>query len=144
MRRSQGKISGMSFRAEGTFEVTAEREPPYESGDGVTLSRTIVRKQFHGELDAHSTVHMLSAMTPVQGSASYVALERVVGRLGTLSSSFVLHHHGSMRDGESHLTVGVVPDSATGELKGLSGSMSIRVTDGQHHYAFDYVLPRED
>jgi hypothetical protein len=134
----------MSFRAEGTFEVTTEREPPYESGEGVTLSRTIVRKQWSGELDAQSTVHMLGAMTPVQGSAGYVALERVVGHLGTRKGSFVLQHNGWMRDGESHLAMTVVPDSATGELRGLSGSMSFRVADGVHHYAFDYFLPRED
>ena len=34
-------------------------------------------------------------------------------------------------------------DFATGELVGLSGEMSIKVVDGQHHYAFDYVLPRD-
>jgi hypothetical protein len=48
-----------------------------------------------------------------------------------------------MRDGEPHLTLTVVPDSATGELRGLSGSMSIRITEGVHYYAFDYVLPRD-
>jgi hypothetical protein len=133
----------MSIRAEGTFDVTAEREPPYESGDGVTLGRTTIHKQWRGEIDGRSTVQMLSAMTPVQGSAGYVALERVVGRLGTRSGSFVLQHSGSMRDGEPHLTVTVVPDSATGELRGLSGSMAIRITEGEHHYAFDYVLPRD-
>lgn len=134
----------MSIRAEGTFQVTAEREPPYETGEGVTLSRTIIRKQFSGELDAQSTVTMLSALTPVHGSAGYVALERVVGQLGTRSGAFVLQHSGWMRDGEQHLSVTVVPDSATGELKGLSGSMTIRIVEGAHYYAFDYVLPRED
>jgi hypothetical protein len=134
----------MSIRAEGTFEITIEREPPYESGDGVALARATVTKIFHGELDAKSTVHMLSATTPVQGSAGYVALERVVGKLGTRSGSFVLQHNGWMRDGEQHLVVTVVPDSGTGALKGISGEMIIRITDGRHQYEFDYVLPRED
>ena len=66
-----------------------------------------------------------------------------MGRLGKLSGSFVLQHNGWMRDGETHLAVSVVPDSGTGQLQGLSGTMSIRITDGQHHYDFDYVLPRE-
>jgi hypothetical protein len=134
----------MSIRAEGTFEITVEREPPYETGDGVALARATVTKVFHGELDAKSTVHMLGASTPVQGSAGYVALERVVGKLGTRDGSFVLQHNGWMRDGEQHLTVTVVPDSGTGALKGLSGEMIIRITDGRHQYALDYVLPRED
>jgi hypothetical protein len=133
----------MSIRAEGTFEIQMEQEPPYESGDGVTLARASFKKQFSGTLEATSTVQMLGARTPVQGSAGYVALERVVGKLGTRGGSFVLQHSGWMQTGETHLKVTVVPDSATGELVGLSGEMSIKIVDGQHHYAFDYVLPRD-
>jgi hypothetical protein len=133
----------MSIRAEGTFEVAVEQEPPYETGDGVTLARASVKKQWKGALEGSSTVQMLGAGTPVPGSAGYVALERVIGKVGTRGGSFVLQHSGWMQSGESHLTVTVVPDSGTGELRGLSGSMSIRITDGQHYYAFDYVLPRD-
>jgi hypothetical protein len=133
----------MSIRAEGTFEITTVQEPPYESAEGVTLSRTSFKKKFNGELDASSTVQMLGVRTAVPGSAGYVALERVVGRLGMRAGSFVLQHSGWMQGGESHLNITVVPDSGTGELNGLSGSLSIRITDGQHHYAFDYVLPRD-
>jgi len=40
------------------------------------------------------------------------------------------------------LTIAVVPDSATGELEGLSGSMNIIVApDGKHSYDFEYTLP---
>ncbi|HET6335508.1 MAG TPA: DUF3224 domain-containing protein [Polyangiales bacterium] len=133
----------MSIRAEGTFEITVVQEPPYESADGVTLARASLSKKFSGTLEGSSTVQMLGAHTTVAGSAGYVALERLVGRVGTRAGSFVLQHNGWMQSGETHLTVTVVPDSGTGELKGLSGSMSIRIVDGQHHYAFDYVLPRD-
>jgi len=139
----QNAEPSMSIRAEGTFEIVMVQEPPYETGDGVTLARTSLTKKFSGELDASSTVQMLGAMTAVQGSAGYVALERVVGRLGTRSGSFVLQHSGRMQGGETHLSITVVPDSATGQLAGLSAEMSIRVVDGQHYYAFDYVLPRD-
>lgn len=131
------------MRAEGTFEITVVQEPPYETADGVTLARASFTKAFSGGLEATSTVQMLGAQTTVQGSAGYVALERVVGRLGTRSGSFVLQHNGWMRSGETHLSVMVVPDSGTGELRGLSGELSIRIQDGQHHYAFDYLLPRD-
>jgi hypothetical protein len=141
--QNAAREDSMSIRAEGTFEITVTQEPPYESGDGVTLARASFAKSFSGGLDATSTVQMLGAQTPVQGSAGYVALERVVGRLGTRSGSFVLQHNGWMRSGETHLTVAVVPDSGTGELQGLSGAMSIRIQDGQHFYAFDYLLPRD-
>jgi hypothetical protein len=40
-----------------------------------------------------------------------------------------------------HLTVSVVPNSGTGELLGLSGTMAIRIADGKHFYDFEYLLP---
>jgi hypothetical protein len=46
-----------------------------------------------------------------------------------------------MSRGEAALTISVVPDSGTGELAGLSGSMAVVIADGQHSYRFDYALP---
>jgi hypothetical protein len=43
--------------------------------------------------------------------------------------------------GAPSLTVTVVPDSGTDELTGLSGTMNIDVTGGQHSYTFEYTLP---
>ena len=43
-----------------------------------------------------------------------------------------------MTRGAPSLTLTVVPDSATGDLRGLSGSMKIDIVDGQHFYTFDY------
>jgi hypothetical protein len=134
----------MSIRAEGTFEVNATSEPPYESSDGVTLARTTITKKFRGDLDATSTVQMLGVNTPVPGSAGYVAIERVVGRLFGRNGTFVFQHHGWMQSGEIHLTVTVVPDSGTGEFRGLSGKMTIRVVEGQHYYTFEHLIAREE
>jgi hypothetical protein len=85
---------------------------------------------------------MLSAGTPVKGSAGYVALERVTGKLDGRAGSFVLVHLGLMNRGAPSLTVTVVSDSATGEVVGLGGRMTIDVhADGKHFYAFEYELP---
>ena len=35
----------------------------------------------------------------------------------------------------------VVPDSGTDQLTGLTGSLTIIITNGQHSYEFDYSLP---
>ena len=80
------------------------------------------------------------AGSPVKGSAGYVAIERVTGRVHGRAGSFALQHFGVMNRGASSLTLSVVPDSGTGELTGLSGTMSIDIRDGQHFYAFDYSL----
>jgi hypothetical protein len=116
-------------------------EPKYETVDGgIVLGRLALTKQFHGELDASSVVQMLSAGTATKGSAGYVAIERVVGRLGDRAGTFVLQHSGTMNRGEASLSVSVVPDSGTGELAGLAGQMTIDIVDGNHFYAFDYAL----
>jgi Protein of unknown function (DUF3224) len=128
----------MSTTARGTFEVSSQREPPYDSVDGVSLARVSISKQFQGDLSGSATVQMLGAGTPVEGSAGYVALERVTGTLGGRAGTFVLQHMGSMGRGAMQLRVAVVPDSGTGELRGLSGQMTIEITSGKHFYAFDY------
>lgn len=82
---------------------------------------------------------MLSAMTPV-GSAGYVAIEQVQGTLKGKKGSFVLQHFGTINNGNERLILEVVPDSATGEIKGLSGTMAIIIEDGKHYYEFEYQL----
>ena len=123
--------------ASGTFKVQLTPQPDtLEAG----LGRLRIDKQFHGDLHATSQGHMLSAGTEVQGSAGYVALERVTGTLHGRTGSFVLQHNGTMNRGTPELSITVVPDSGTGELLGLSGRMTINNVDGQHSYVLEYGL----
>lgn len=124
----------------GLFDVTRTAEPPYHAADGVTLARSRFDKRFHGPLDATSKVEMLAAGTAVTGSAGYVALELVTGALEGRVGTFVLQHSGVMRRGTPSLSVTVVPDSGTGELRGLAGRMAIEIVEGAHRYRFDYTL----
>ncbi len=128
------------MNAKGTFEVSAAMQPPYDVVNGVTLGRGSFEKRFSGPLDASSHVEMLGARTPVEGSAGYVALERVAGSLAGRAGTFVLLHAGTMCGGDTELTVTVVPDSGTGDLRGLRGQMKIDIVDGQHHYDFEYEI----
>jgi len=52
----------------------------------------------------------------------------------------VLQHSGSMSGGSMTLLVTIVPDSGTGELKGISGKMGIQIVDGVHFYDLEYEL----
>jgi hypothetical protein len=45
--------------------------------------------------------------------------------------------------GTPSLSITVVPDSGTGALTGLTGTMAIIMTGGTHAYEFDYALPTE-
>ncbi|HYO45575.1 MAG TPA: DUF3224 domain-containing protein, partial [Gemmatimonadota bacterium] len=97
-------------------------------------------KRFHGDLEAVSKGQMLAAGTGVDGSAGYVAIEEVSGRLHGRSGTFLLQHSGTMTRGAPHLSVTVVPDSGTDQLAGLAGTMTIEIEDGNHSYEFDYTL----
>jgi hypothetical protein len=128
--------------ASGPFDVKMNPDPSYETADGgIVLGRLSLAKEFHGALDATSVVQMLSAGTAVKGSAGYVAIELVAGQLDGRAGTFVLQHSGTMNRGEASLTVSVVPDSGTGALVGLAGTMAIDIVDGKHSYRFDYTLP---
>lgn len=128
--------------AAGTFEIkmtTQKPDNPVEQASG--FSRRTSEKQFHGDLEGTSVGEMLGLVTETKGSAGYVALEWVTGKLGGRAGTFVLQHSATMTRGDGQLKITVVPDSATGELAGLSGSMIIKIEEGKHFYEFDYSLP---
>ncbi len=133
----------MTRQVSGSFDITRTAEPPFDTADGVVLGRMRFDKTFHGPLAATSVVHMTSAMTSVKGSAGYVAVERITGSLEGKAGSFVVLHTGLMDRGAPSLTITVVPDSGTGELKGLTGRLTITITGKEHAYALDYSLPEK-
>ena len=125
-------------RASGTFEV--KMTPQDDKSEDASLGRMLLDKQFHGDLEATGKGQMLTAMTPVQGSAGYVAIEKVSGTLKGRTGTFVLQHTGTMTRGEQQLSITVVPDSGTGQLAGITGRMDIKIEGGKHSYEFEYIL----
>lgn len=130
----------MTRRVRGTFEVTLTPLAPDDQGTGATFGRLSIEKRFHGELDGTSHGQMMTASSEVKGSAGYVALERVTGTLQGRAGGFVLQHSGTLSAAGAQLSITVVPDSGSGQLLGLSGSLAIEVVDGKHFYEFDYTL----
>ena len=122
----------------GPFDValSPQSDPP-GVGDP-QIGRLSLDKQFHGALEAVSKGQMLGVRTGVDGSAGYVAMERVVGTLAGRPGSFVLQHSSTMARGTQAQSVMVVPDSGTDQLEGLAGEMTIDITDGSHNYRFVY------
>ena len=134
------KGSTVTNRATGTFDVKLSAQAPHHKDEAAPLGRMSLDKQFHGDLDATSKGEMLAAGTEVKGSAGYVAMERVIGKLHGRSGTFVLQHSGTMNRGSPQLSVTVVPDSGTDQLKGLVGKMAIKIEGGKHFYDFEYTL----
>ncbi|MGH7556237.1 MAG: DUF3224 domain-containing protein [Gemmatimonadota bacterium] len=131
-------------RASGTFDVKLTPEETDDNAEGATLGMMSIDKQFHGDLEATSKGEMLTAVTGIEGSAGYVAIERVSGTLHGRRGTFILQHSGTMTRGAPELTVTVVPDSGTDQLVGLAGKMVINIAaDGEHSYEFEYTRPED-
>lgn len=128
----------MNHHASGTFDVKLNPQPPEEDIGDPTVARLSIDKQFHGDLEGVSKGQMLAAATDFKDSAGYVALERVSGTLKGKHGTFALQHNGVMTRGAPQLTIAVVPDSGTGELVGLVGTMTVQVVDSNHSYELDY------
>jgi len=135
------KETVVTNHASGTFEVKLNPQADDKVGDP-TVGRMSIDKQFHGDLEASSKGQMLAVGTDVPGSAGYVAMERVSGKLRGQSGAFVLQHSGTMTRGAAQLSVTVVPDSGTGELVGIAGKMTINIVEGKHLYDFEYTLAK--
>jgi Protein of unknown function (DUF3224) len=136
-----GKEPQKMIRAAGTFDVKLTPQPLVDQSDPL-LARMSIEKQFQGDLAGAGRAEMLAARTSIENSAGYVAIEKVTGTLGGKKGSFVLQHSGSMNRGVQHLEVTVVPDSGTGELAGITGTMSIRQEGGKHYYELLYSIGR--
>jgi len=139
----QPKESTMTQQqAAGPFDVKITPLDPAFTFDENPYTRFSIDKQFHGDLEATSKGEMLAAGSPAKGSGGYVAIERVSGSLHGRTGTFVLQHNATMEHGSYELNVIVVPESGTGQLTGLSGTMQIIIAPGgKHSYNFSYILP---
>ena len=131
-----------SQQVKGPFDVkVVPQKPDTQIARAANLARLTIDKRYHGDLEAVAKGEMLAAQTDTKGSAGYVAMERVTGTVKGRNGSFVLLHHATMTRGTPELVISVVPDSGTGELRGISGSMRVMVAaDGAHSYEFDYKI----
>lgn len=129
--------------AAGPFDVKVT--PQDDKSEDPHLARMTLDKQYHGDLEGTGKGQMLTAGTDVKGSGAYVAIEKVSGTLKGRTGTFVLQHSGTMTDNAPQLAITVVPDSGTGQLKGIAGKMTISIAaGGKHSYDFEYTLPNEN
>jgi len=132
----------VSALAQGSFEVTLVPLTEGNRKDAWAPGRMSIDKQFKGDLEATSQGEMAMTGTEVQGSAGYTAIEKVSGTLHGRAGTFLLQHFAVMARGvPGEWIVMVIPDSGTGQLKGLAGRLTITITGKHHAYALDYTLP---
>jgi len=124
--------------AHGSFTVDIH---PLTPAPAEGIGRFTINKTIHGDLEATTIGEMFTGGDPRQGVAGYVAIEVVTGTLDGKRGGFALQHFATMDGAGPKMQVIVVPGSGTGELKGIEGTLVIRVENGKHLYDFDYTLP---
>jgi hypothetical protein len=127
----------MPIRATGSFDV---KMIPQDDKSTEGLSRILLDKQYHGDLEGAAQGQMLTNGVSSNGSGVYVAVEKFTGSLNGRKGTFFLHHTGVMNRGTPQLTISVVPDSGTGQLAGIAGTMTIKIVDKKHSYDFEYTI----
>lgn len=131
----------MKNTVKGKFEIKAVPLAADEALLELGAMRMNFEKRFEGKLEATSLVAMIGVMDQELGSGGYVALEKVTGRLDGHEGTFCFQHSCTMARGKPSQHIVVIPDSGTGELAGISGSLTIDIAEnGDHFYAFEYEL----
>ena len=127
--------------ANAHFTIKNWDEKPYsEAQDLPKLTRASVVKTFTGDIEGESRVEYLM-MYRSDGSASFVGLERITGRIGDRGGSFVLQRTGAFENGQAKETYTVIPGSATGDLRGLVGEGSSSLGHGNEYpFVLNYEL----
>jgi hypothetical protein len=128
----------MTQHARGTFTVDIKPlTPPPAEG----LTRLSINKRMSGDLEGSTTGEMFSGGDPKLGHAGYVAIEVFSGTLAARHGGFALQHTATMDENGAKMSVIVIPGSGTGELKGIAGTFTIIIANGQHSYELLYTLP---
>ncbi|MGB6384571.1 MAG: DUF3224 domain-containing protein [Terriglobales bacterium] len=132
--------------AKGSFDIKMTPAEPTDFEKTNDITRLTSDKTWHGDFEGVSHGEMITGSTASTGSMAYVAIERMTGKLNGRQGSFTFAHRASMMKGDApsagDLSVTVVPNSGTGELTGLTGSLLIHIdAQGKHTWTFDYSLP---
>jgi Protein of unknown function (DUF3224) len=133
-------VSDMTKHTKGEFEVTGWDEDTYEKlGGKGKLTRAHIGQDYTGDLVAKGTWDLLMCYL-ADGTAVYAGLGRVEGKLGDRKGSFVMESHGTYDGKAATSTWAVIPGSATGSLKGLSGKgVSVAPMGSTGSYDLDLV-----
>ena len=137
--QSTATMTATTNHATGTFEV--KLTPQDDQAADPAMGRMTIDKQWSGEISGTSRGQMLTGGDFKSGSAGYVAMEKFTGTVKGRKGSFIFQHSATMTAGQGDLTIAVVPNSGTEDLKGISGRLTIKIEGGKHFYDFEYSLP---
>jgi len=117
----------------GSFEITLELQQDEQFPAG----RMLINKQYTGGLEGIGIGQMLSKRTEA-GASVYAAIEEFEGKVNGKQGSFTLFHTGQMSASSQELNIIVIEGSGAGELEGITGKLTITLSNDVHSYVFEY------
>jgi hypothetical protein len=127
--RATGKVDIKSWNEETTLELEAGRK----------LTRASITAAYSGDIVGESSLEYLMAYRD-DGTATYVGLEHITGKLDGKSGGFVVQHTGEWHDNAAHTTLSIIPGSGTGQLQGIHGKGTSNATHDELPYTLEYEL----
>ena len=104
----------------GGFQIASWDENAYDERDGRRLTKASVTQQFEGDIAGEGAAEWLMAYQ-ADGTARFVGLQLVDGRVAGRRGTFVLETSGEFDGLVARWEARVVSGSSTGELAALSG-----------------------
>jgi hypothetical protein len=131
----------MKKTANARFSIKSWDEKPYSEGNDLPkMTRASVDKTFTGDIDGEGHVEYVM-MYRSDGTAAFVGLERITGRIAGRNGSFVLQRTGVFEDGQAKESYSVVTGSGTGDLRSLRGEGTSSVGHAADYpFALSYEL----
>ncbi|MEO8607898.1 MAG: DUF3224 domain-containing protein [Chloroflexota bacterium] len=132
------------LQANATYSVKNwDRRPwhgtPDRSAD-VKLFRLEMTHVYEGIIEGEATIQYLMSQKG-SNEVNWVGFEKVTGRVGDKSGTFVFQRIGVSDNGKVRETVIVLPGSGTGDLTGLSGQTTLE--HAGHRETFNMLFEYE-
>ena len=129
------------MHAKASFANTAWDEKPYTEIDaGRKLTRVHATFAYSGDIEGEGIVDYLMAYSP-DGTGNFVGLERITGRIGDRTGSFVAQHTGTFDPKSVTTRWEFVPGLGTEALEGLVGGGTLKLEGhGPYPFGFEYNL----
>ena len=131
-------------KAEGTFVFKSWDEKTWDGKDhkdvkGAKLTRAKIVNTFTGDIEGESELNYVMFYDD-EGKATYHGMEKITGKLGGKSGSFVVHTAGKFDGKEAGGTWEVLAGSGTGALQGLKGKGKFvaQLHENNTPYTLDY------
>jgi hypothetical protein len=124
----------VSTQATGTFKIDAWDEQPYAD----KLTRAQVKATYSGDIEGQGETEWLMCYREDK-TADFVGFQRIVGRVGERSGSFVFESTGAFDGKEAAGPITIVRGSGTGDLAGITGSGTFSAPmGGEPSVSLDY------